>query len=119
MKPTRILAFMLLTLAAGQAVFPQTEQKRIDRLAGLAHVWGTVKFFHPYLGYKKIDWDKALVDAVPKVNAATSPAEYQAAVNSMLSALGDPATVAEIPGEPVKATAPSTSTPTVAEAIML
>jgi len=102
MKALKILVLILLILATGQATFSQTEQKRIDRLAGLAHVWGTVKFFHPYLAYRKIDWDKALVDAIPKVNAATTPAEYQAAVNSMLSTLEDSATLAEIPVQPSK-----------------
>ena len=32
-----------------------------------AKVWGVVKYFHPYLAYREIDWDKALVEAIPRV----------------------------------------------------
>ena len=35
------------------------EDARIARLAGLAKVWGTVKYFHPYLASREINWDKA------------------------------------------------------------
>ena len=63
----------------------------------MARVWNTVKYFHPYLAERDIDWDKALVEAIPKVNAAKSPDEYMKAVNSMLAALGDTATFASIP----------------------
>ncbi|HLJ57072.1 MAG TPA: hypothetical protein VKT77_18690, partial [Chthonomonadaceae bacterium] len=40
---------------------------RIERLAGLGRAWGAVKFFHPYVGSRDIDWDRALVDTIPKV----------------------------------------------------
>src|SRR5262245_1387695 len=76
-----------------------TESSRIERLAGLAKVWGAVKFFHPYLAYKEIDWDKALVEAIPKVAAAKTPHEYEAAINSMLAVLNDKNTRAEVESE--------------------
>src|SRR5215213_800069 len=69
---------------------------RVERLVGLAKVWGAVKYFHPYLAYREIDWDKALVETIPKVQAAKTTQEYQAALNQMLAALGDPSTRAEI-----------------------
>ena len=47
----------------------------------MAKVWGTVKYFHPYLAYRDIDWDKALIETIPKVNAAKTPQDYQAAIN--------------------------------------
>jgi C-terminal processing protease CtpA/Prc len=61
-------------------------------LLATGKLWITVKYFHPYLAYRDIDWDKALVDALPKVRSAATPAEYATAVNSMLEALKDPAT---------------------------
>lgn len=63
-----------------------------ERLIGLGRAWAKVKFYHPYLAYKDIDWDAALVAAIPKVEAAKTLAEYRAAVGSMLAALGDPVT---------------------------
>ena len=106
---TRIaLSFSLRALLIVVALLSQTthaqnqtpeETKRIDRLIGLARVWGTVKYFHPYLAYREIDWDKALVEAIPRVNAAKTPQDYQSAVNQMLAALNDKSTRAEIEGE--------------------
>jgi len=65
---------------------------QVKRLAGLCKLWGTVKYFHPYLAYRPIDWDLALVKAIPRVRAASSAAEYQAALDLLLSFLDDPAT---------------------------
>gem|GEM_PF-3391580 len=78
-------------LAAGLA-FAQNFPSESDRLVATGKLWFTVKYFHPYLAYRDIDWDKALVDALPKIRTAAAPAEYSAAVESMLQALKDPAT---------------------------
>jgi hypothetical protein len=75
------------------------EEARVARLAGLAKVWGAVKFFHPYLAYRDIDWDKALIETLPKVNAAKTPKEYETAVNQMLAVLNDKSTRATIEAE--------------------
>jgi len=64
----------------------------LDRLAQVGRLWGTVRYLHPYLLYRDIDWDAALVAALPRVEAAKSPEEYAAAVQGMLAALGDPVT---------------------------
>ena len=91
----RPLAFALL-LVFGLTAFgaPQAaKHERIERLVALCKLWNAVKYFHPYLAYRTdIDWDKALVGAVPRVNEAKSAAEYAAAVGQMLRALNDPAT---------------------------
>lgn len=101
------LTALLLTLfgtALGQQPSQTTahssaEDARIARLVGLARVWGAVKYFHPFLAYREIDWDKALVDTIPKVSASRTSHEYQAVLNRMLGALGDKGTVAEIDTE--------------------
>lgn len=79
-----------------KALNQSDEEIRIERLAGLGKLWGAVKYLHPHLAYRAIDWDKALIDAIPKVNSAKTQAEYLAAVNQMLSLLGDQNTRAEI-----------------------
>jgi len=71
---------------------------RIGRLAALGKLWGVIKFFHPYLAYKDMDWDAALVETIPKVNEAKSADEYRAAVTHMLSFLNDPNT--RVVGQP-------------------
>lgn len=83
-------AFALLLAARVFAEQPATEQ---DRLIATGKLWTTVKYFHPYLAYRPdIDWDKALVDALPKIRSAKTAAEYVDALNFMLDALHDPLT---------------------------
>ena len=108
MKTQKLLAVFLSCLIFCQISQAQTqppaqkptpsaaEEARVARLAGLAKVWGAVKFFHPYLAYREIDWDKALIEALPKVNSTKTPQEYEAAVNHMLAMLNDRSTRAEL-----------------------
>jgi C-terminal processing protease CtpA/Prc len=63
-----------------------------DRLAQVCKLWGRIKYLHPYLAYKEIDWDAALVNALPKIMASSDTASYAKAVGEMLEALQDPAT---------------------------
>lgn len=92
-----VLLFVSAGLAGAQPKAEVlNEWDRVDRLAGLARLWGTVKFFHPYIAYRQIDWDKALIETIPKVNAAKTPAEYEAAINHLLSFLNDKNTTAKI-----------------------
>ncbi len=96
------LSGLLLTSAFCQTLQAQpssAEDARIARLAGLAKVWGTVKYFHPFLAYRDIDWDKALIETIPKVNAAKTAQDYEAALNQMLAVLNDKSTRAEIDTE--------------------
>ncbi|MFL6293668.1 MAG: S41 family peptidase [Thermoanaerobaculia bacterium] len=82
------LALFLLSSAA----FAAEVSAKVDRLAHVGRLWGTVRYLHPWLAYKDIDWDAALVAAIPKVRAAKTTEEYRAAVEGMLGALGDPLT---------------------------
>lgn len=59
---TALLLTLCITANAQQsklAAEPSNEDARIARPAGLAKVWGAVKYFHPFLAYRDIDWDKA------------------------------------------------------------
>jgi C-terminal processing protease CtpA/Prc len=99
---THLAALLMLLCGSVQAQPSPTpahsaaDNARIERLVGLATLWGAVKYFHPYLAYREIDWDRSLIETIPKVNAAKTPEEYKAAVNHMLGALGDKSTYAEI-----------------------
>jgi C-terminal processing protease CtpA/Prc len=79
---------LVASTARAQPAFPD----RVDRVVGLARVWAKVKFFHPYLAYKDIDWDGAFVAALPKVEAATTEAQYRAALAGLVAVLHDPVT---------------------------
>jgi hypothetical protein len=84
---------VLSNILSGSAQQTAVEATRIDRLVAVAKLWAAVKFFHPYLAYRDdIDWDDALIRAIPKVNAARNGVEYSAAVEGMLNEIGDPVT---------------------------
>ena len=80
-----ILAAVVLLAAA-----PTDDQA--SRLAGLARVWGRVKYVHPAMATSRIDWDAALVRAIPAVQNAGSDQAYRRAIASMLAELHDPVT---------------------------
>ncbi|MBV9495757.1 MAG: hypothetical protein JOZ54_16035 [Acidobacteria bacterium] len=63
-----------------------------ERLVALARVWSEVRYLHPHLATKNVDWDAALVHAIPAVRAATTDDELAKAVDGMLAELHDPAT---------------------------
>lgn len=63
-----------------------------ERLAAVGRLWGLIKYFHPHLAYKDIDWDGALVHATPQIKAARTPNEYRHAIGNLLQVLNDPAT---------------------------
>src|SRR5688572_26693653 len=79
-----VVVSALCSAAAAQPVPDRTE-----RLVGMAKLWAKTKFLHPYLAYKDIDWDAALVRAIPKVEAAATIDQYRAALADMLAPLGD------------------------------
>jgi C-terminal processing protease CtpA/Prc len=86
--PSLIFALLLcLTPMLASAASPAA-----DRVAQAGRLWGTVRYLHPYLLYRDVDWDAALVAALPRIEAAKSDEEVAAAVQGMLAALGDPVT---------------------------
>jgi C-terminal processing protease CtpA/Prc len=93
LRTATVLVVVLSNMLIGAAQQTAGDSARIDRLMALAKLWAAVEYFHPYLAYRKdIDWDAALVRAIPEVDAARNGAEYSAAVEGMLNELGDSVT---------------------------
>ncbi len=69
------------------------------RMLRLARVWGEVRYRHPYLWEgRAIDWDAALVDALPRMEAAKNDEDERAVLQRMLATLHDPITGVTVPG---------------------
>ena len=66
--------------------------QQVERLTKMAELWGTVKYFHPYLAYRDINWDSAMVAVLPHVLEAEDSESYANAIESLLSVLDDPST---------------------------
>ncbi|WP_428263135.1 S41 family peptidase [Haliangium sp.] len=97
------VALALVLVGAGGATAAPTQGAAggpltIERLARVGALWGQVKYLHPALAYRDLDWDQAFVSAVPAIMAAGDRAEYVAAVRDMLAVLGDPETTVEVAG---------------------
>lgn len=78
-------------------------QASTDALVQLCRVWSAVKFLDPQLMTREVDWDAALLRAIPAARLAKTTEEEAAAIGVMLHELGDPATrVARAPHEHAK-----------------
>ena len=64
-----------------------TEQ--INRLADAGKVYGYIKYFHPFLQYKEINWDSAFAANVEGIIDAKNKEEYAAVIQRLFSALND------------------------------
>jgi len=65
------------------------------RLEALADLWGKVYLFHPATVTSDVDWNQALIRAIPRVEAAETPEKLAKAINEeLLRLLGDPLTFA-------------------------
>ncbi len=85
-----VATFVGFPVLAEQPPAPHSPPPSIDRLAHVAKLWGEVRYLHPYLAYREdLDWDAALLAALPKVRAAKTTEEYRAAVAGLLAPLGD------------------------------
>lgn len=83
----RLAPLLALTLACTSACGANES----DRLVSLARVWASAKFLDPDVAAGTVDWDAALVKAIPKVRAAKSEDDFAAAIDAMLHELHDPA----------------------------
>lgn len=93
--PPRVFYSCVLIFLCGNYSFAKmrtVENKEIERLVSLCKLWGKVKYFHPSLAYKNIDWDAALIKAIPKVRTAKTTVEYETALREMLNVLDDAST---------------------------
>ncbi len=89
---------------------PPPVDARTARLVRLCEVWGKVRYLHPWVVGGAVDWDAALMAALPSALAAETDDDAAAAVRVMLEALHDPATRVEHGAE---ATPPAAELPKV------
>lgn len=92
--PAAVLVLLATPLAAHAKPVSLTARAEpdslaVERLATLGRVWGTAKFFHPALAYREVDWDAALLETIPLVDAAKSERDLAAAYDHLLSFLDD------------------------------
>lgn len=97
---------LLNTTALAQPVSYTPAQ--IERVAKLSELYGHIKFFHPYLGYKPINWDSAFAATAPLVANAKTDDQTVTAIRQLLSVLGDDATTVQLKAKPTTASTTTT-----------
>ncbi len=65
---------------------------RLAGFASLGRLWGVVKYFHPFVVARSIDWDAALLGAIPRMGEARTPEQRKAVLGQLLGGLEDPVT---------------------------
>jgi C-terminal processing protease CtpA/Prc len=90
--PILLLTLGLLLPDLLQSQTPSLTPQQTKRLADAGKLWGYIKYFHPYLQYKSINWDSAFAAAVPSIIEATDKASYAKALQPWLDILHDPIT---------------------------
>lgn len=80
----KAFAALLLACCVGSASAAHTA------LIEAARLWSTAKYTHPALADGRIDWDRALVDAMPALLAAQDMPAKRDAVASLMAPLADP-----------------------------
>ena len=112
-RPLGWFAAAIIMLGSPPSISAQApvDSARLERVMALGKLWGMIGLFHPYLAYRNINWDSALVVALPLAERATNREEYAAAVRRMLVPLGDPATRVIGPTPPAQPLAHADSAP--------
>jgi len=94
MRPKLLLPLLFVTSFSFAQQSLTTQQ--INRLADAGKVYGYVKYFHPFLQYKGINWDSAFAANVEGIIDAKNKEEYAAAIQRMFSSLDDKLTTATV-----------------------
>lgn len=86
----------LLTMTFSMVMFAQNYE--LEKLRVISTIWGETYLFHPSIirADKNIEWEKQLVDFLPKIKKELTNDEFIEIVNTeLLSKLGDPFTVVQ------------------------
>jgi hypothetical protein len=87
MRPRLLIVFIFFH-AFSFAQQSLTEEQ-LNRLVDAGKVYGYIKYFHPWLQYKDINWDSAFASNVPAIVNAKSSGEYKLVLQKLFSSLND------------------------------
>lgn len=88
MKRTGLLLILVSLVLAAPGVRAQDATDLTTRLAALGRVWGLTKYFHPDVTAGRVDWDAALLTAIPRVSAARTKATLNDELLRLMRAAG-------------------------------
>ncbi len=64
-------------------------KEQINRIADAGKVYGYIKYFHPFLQYKNINWDSTFAAHAERIVNASGKEEYAKAMQQLLAPIND------------------------------
>jgi len=78
----------LLLLVFSHTLFGHAKLTETKKLAATCKVWGFLKYYHPQVAGGKTNWDKQLIEVLPKIEQAQTQEEFSLALEKWIDALG-------------------------------
>ena len=84
------LIFVSQAFLYGQGMGVQNQELGLSkRLAMTGKVWGFLKYFHPRIATRAIDWDQALIDRLPDFKGAVDGVSFNQELDNLIVQAGD------------------------------
>lgn len=90
----KITLFFLL--AFSQITFSQAKITETEKLAATCKVWGFLKYYHPKVANGELNWDKQLLDVLPKIDQAQTKEQFSLILENWIDDLGSVKEIAPI-----------------------
>lgn len=87
-----LVAVIHLGFAQEETPAPSISDRKTEQLMAAGQLWGYIKYHHPTLAFREIDWDAAFVATGPALLEAETDEDYHRAVEGLLAKLNDPVT---------------------------
>ncbi|MDA6069336.1 S41 family peptidase [Flavobacterium sp. AC] len=83
----KILLIIILIIA--QSIHSQTNFSETQKLAATCKVWGFLKYYHPKVAHGDFNWDKQLLEMLPKIYQAKTKDEFSLVLENWIDSLGE------------------------------
>ena len=81
------LIFLIFVISSS-TIYSQQELSENEKLFRTAKVWGFLKYYHPNVAKGKFDWDKKLIELLPKIEKAKTKEDLSIVFSGLIDNLG-------------------------------
>ncbi|RXM46416.1 S41 family peptidase [Flavobacterium sp. YO64] len=82
----KITLFFLIIFS--QIIFSHSKITETEKLAAACKVWGFLKYYHPKAAGGELNWDKQLLETLPKIEKAQTKEEFSLVLENWIDNLG-------------------------------
>jgi C-terminal processing protease CtpA/Prc len=92
MKKITLFFFIILS----QIIFGQVKFTENQKLTATCKVWGFLKYYHPKVANGEFNWDKQLIEVLPKIEQAKTKEVFSLIIENWIDSLGEVKEIAPI-----------------------